>query len=632
MKRIQKNKNYLMILIAALFAAGCSDFLDLKPTDKVTAEDIFVSEAGIEAFLANMYSKMPIEDFEYYPAEGFRPADPNTAAGYEWNMTDDALRTVSDVIVSSVPCNLWWEPGYRFNKDVNLFFSIIPTIESITEAQREILYGEAYFMRAFTYFTLARRYGGVPIITSIPELTDTLALYKPRSTEKETWDFALECCDLAVQHLGENLGNRRRINKWTALALKSRIALHAASVAKYWDKAPLSGRAVDDKLVGGFTYDDAMNYYAQCIEASRQIIDGGRFSLFRSSPVTPAEAAENYRLMFENPNNALEEVMFIKGYDRIGQGFGSNQDHWGNPKQTAGAWPHPGAINPTLDLIDQYERYSNPGQSSPMVTTADGNITDYSGYSASKTYLQFDNPSDIFRDKDARLHGTVILPNSIWKNTKIIIQGGYIQPDGRAVIEANESIEVNGVTYFTYGASTRTLYSGFDPFNGDYTRTGFSFKKFMNSSYVPVLAWNFCTTDWIVFRYAEVLLNYAEAVAESGQGDQAKAAKAINDLRKRAGHKTDIPLTLENVIRERRVELAFENGRQWDLIRKREFHVKFNHSIRTALVPVLDLRTMKYIFIRKYVSNSDPKSFLSRSYYNAIPGTATNKLIQNPQW
>ena len=102
------------------------------------------------------------------------------------------------------------------------------------------------------------------------------------------------------------------------------------------------------------------------------------------------------------------------------------------------------------------------------------------------------------------------------------------------------------------------------------TRSGFGFKKFLNSKYVGILGWNFSTTDWIDFRYSEILLNYAEAVVESGAGNVSLAAKCINDIRRRAAHKTSIPLSLENVLRERRVEMAFENLRYWDLIRRRE--------------------------------------------------------------
>jgi hypothetical protein len=183
-----------------------------------------------------------------------------------------------------------------------------------------------------------------------------------------------------------------------------------------------------------------------------------------------------------------------------------------------------------------------------------------------------------------------------------------------------------------YGAATPVLYSGFDTYASNMTRSGFGFKKFLSTTYVPVLGWNFSTTDYIDFRYAEVLLNYAEAVVESGRGDQAKAAKAINDLRKRAAHKTDIPLTLENVLRERRVELVYESKRHWDLVRRREYHKIFNKKRRTALVPLLDLRNMKYIFVRRYVSREPPLTYVTQRYYNGIPGTGTSGLVQNPQY
>lgn len=78
---------------------------------------------------------------------------------------------------------------------------------------------------------------------------------------------------------------------------------------------------------------------------------------------------------------------------------------------------------------------------------------------------------------------------------------------------------------------------------------------------------NSITTPFIDIRLAEIYLNYAEAVVESGKGDQNKAATLLNALRHRAAHKDNIPLTLENVLKERRVELAFEGKRFWDMVR-----------------------------------------------------------------
>ncbi len=96
---------------------------------------------------------------------------------------------------------------------------------------------------------------------------------------------------------------------------------------------------------------------------------------------------------------------------------------------------------------------------------------------------------------------------------------------------------MNGVTYHTYGGATPNLYSGFDPYGGNNTKTGFSFKKFMSTNPV-VPQWNSSTTDFLEFRYAEVLLIYAEAVAESGLGDATKAAEALNATRRRAAQRS----------------------------------------------------------------------------------------------
>ena len=623
-------KNLFVFMVIASMLYGCSDFWDIHPTDKISPDAVFASEAGIDAFLANLYRNMPIEDFNCTPRESFNYPGGNNNAIYEFTITDDGTGSWNFLIGNGA--YPWWEQGYKYNQDVNLFFSYLPDIKVISEDSRQDLYGQAHFMRAYTYYALAKRYGGVPIITSIADVSDSLALYVPRSTEKVTWDFALESCDEAIKLLGDGDGKGRRATKWAALALKTRIALHAASVAKYWNEAPLSGPAVDAKLVGGMTQEDAIDYYKQCIEAAEEIMDDGPFGLYKPLPANPAEAAENYRQMFELPNKALEEVIFLKGFNRKGYGHGSDQDAWANPNQTKGAWQLPGRFNPTLDLIDAYESYSNPGHSSPIVTTTDGITDNYSGYNASRTYLTFDDPSEIFADKDARMHGTVILPNSMWKNTQIIIQGGFIRPNGTPVILGSGEEVVNDVTYYTYGASIPELHSGF-LHNGDHTVTGFLLKKFLNTTLQLEAEWEQSTTDYIDFRYAEVLLNYAEAVVESGQGNQAKAAKAINDLRKRAGHTSDIPLTLENVLRERRVELVYESKRHWDLIRRREYHKKFDNTRRTSLVPILDLRNMKYIFVRQYIATQTTAwTFVPRYYYLGIPGIGTNQLIQNPQY
>ncbi len=636
MKRIL----YFLTVIIILFVTnGCiDDILDLEPLDKVSGEIMLANEDGVRVFLANLYYQAPFEDFTYNRV-GFHTGSVNTVGIHPDAQSGNAVNSEYNHLVDGVNFP-WWDAGYKFNRDVNMLLNTVPTISTLNDDIKNELLGEAHFLRAFGYYALAKRYGGVPIISEYQEYTpDVDSLKVPRSTEKDTWDFVMSECDKAIKFLpfARSGSDARRATKWAAYALKSRAALHAASIAKYWNKVPFSGEAVSMGLIG---IDETLanHYYELCIEASKAIMDGGVHGLYMPNPNSVDEATNNLLALFQDPNVAPEEAILVYGYPKPGEAH--SMDFWFNPNQTADGSPHPGRMNPTLELADTYENYTNPGQSASIITTADGKIGDYNGFDPNKDYLHFDTPYDIFKDKDARLWATFILPGTEWKGETIRIQAGYVQPDGTPVIEADKaSIEVDGVTYHTFGADSWKEYSGFDQQHlAEMTRTGFSFKKFLQPTAVDGnQQLGMSTQDWMEFRYAEVLLNYAEAVVESGySNDNAHqtAVTALNATRRRAGHTKDIPLTIENVQRERRVELSFENKRWWDLIRRREFHEVFNNNIQKALAPVLDLRVSppQYIFVRKYIIREVPLTFPTYMYYSPIPGIGSNDLIQNPNY
>lgn len=636
-----------IILITALtvFGSGCSDVLDLEPKDKISGQRLFEDPAGVKQYMANLYYQLPIEDFNYSPYVGFgfnvsANENANTAGIIMDTYTLDGAH--SSWVITVQPDEFhWWTEGYELNRDVNLLIDEIPNLD-VTDDERKLLVGESSFIRAYLYFGLAKRYGGVSLIKETQEYiageVDNLKV--PRSTEKETWDFILEECDKAAANLPEDASvwgsDDRRATKWAALALKSRVALHAASLAKYWNEAILSGTAVDLGLVG-MPESQANIYYKACIEASNEIMESGKYSLFRPNPANPQEAAENYQALFETPSLASDETIFLKGFVRPGNGTAHNYDIWYNPNQTTKSWPHPGRFNPSLDLVDVYEDYTNPGHSAPIIVTEDGNVVNGT-FNRLRKYRKFDSPEDIFANKDARFFASINYPGATWKGEKLIIQGGLVQPNGTAIIETEASYEHNGVTYYTYGADNPLKYSGFSIYgNRNMTRSGFLMRKFLSEKVDVTPTWNQSTTDFIDMRYAEVLLNYAEAVVESEYTEnnaQVKAAKAINDIRRRAGHTVDIPLTLDNVLRERRVELAFENKNFWDMIRRRTFHKEFSARQRLGLVPLIDLReaTPKYIMIRKPMELEYNMTFLPYAYYRYIPGIGTSGLVQNPQY
>ena len=621
-----------MLAAALLAAPGCKKVLDIAPTNKLQVEDVFSNPAGVKLYIANLYWQMPVEDFTYFN-NGFNRNEPgpNNGGQNRTMSTDEAVHSENGGISNVTP---WWSEGYTLIRDVNVLFDAIPKL-SIPQVEKDKLLGEASFIRAWAYYGLAIRYGGVPLVKNTQEWTgDVEALKVQRSTEKATYDFILAELDVAIANLPATINNERRANKWVAYALKSRAALYAASLAKYWNKAPLGGVAVDSKYVG-MSATDANAYYQACIDASEAIMNSGMYALYQPTPATPVEAAENYRRLFIDPNvsfgSAGREVMFIKGYALPLDRRGHNYDIWFNPAQTANSWPHPGRLNPTLDLVDSYEDYTDPGKSKPIVTTTDGDVTTYGGFNAAKSYLHFADPAELFKNKDARMHASIIVPFSTFKGVTIVIQAGYVEPNGTARIRTGGNIDVNGVKYYNYGGPNPSTYSGFDGFGGNMTKTGFLLRKFLQDA--PVInGWNKSTSDWAEFRYAEILLNYAEAVVESGLGDAAKAVDAMNATRRRAAFMTPIPLTIENVMRERKVEMAFEHKRWWDLVRRREYHEIFDAQVAHALQPLLDLRETPptHIFLRANAHGMNPRTFQIRNYYLQIPDVGASGVIQNP--
>ncbi len=626
-------KHIIIILLgtsAVLFS--CKNSWDLEPLDRISSSRILASEEGVRSWMANLYYQAPFEEFGF-SGTAFHKGTANTVGFYQDQFTDNAINSQGN----NIDVSTWWD--YGFLRDVNYLLQQTENMTLLSNEQRTEIEAEGHFLRAFGYFALAKRYGGVPIIREYQEYTpDPEDLKVARSTEKETWDFVMEEFDLAAAGLPlvRTGADSRRATRWLALAMKARAALFAASIAKYGARDGLEGEAVELGLIH-MSPSDANGYYLQCIDACKEIIQSGQFALYMPNPASPAEAEENLIKMFSDPSVAPSEMMSIYSYGDPEVVACHSYEFWCNSNQTRLSAPHSGRMNPVLDLVDAYEYYAYPGRDGTIVTRTDGNTTDYDGFKASHDYLHFDTPSQIFEGKDARLWATCILPGTTFRGREITIQAGYVARNGSATYEgsSNTSISLADTTIYQYGAASSDNYSGFDQSQHFVmTRTGFCYKKFLSTKELKENELGKNTNSYPIMRYAEVLLTYAEAVFESGEGNSALARTCLNATRRRAGHTTDIDLTSEHIQRERRVELAFENDRFWTLIRRREFQKVFASGSRKALDPLIDLRVSppKYIFVRKVVLKEVPHTWENKNYYLAIPGTASNGCIQNPQW
>lgn len=645
---------------------SCDKIFDSLEGDltKMTAEDLMKSETGVQGLLANIYS--------YIPMDAFNTGDRSTllaagriggAAGYGasagssfWNYTQ--MRVVN-----------------KFIEDLDMVYEK----NVINEAAYNTYKGEAKFIRAYLYFCGVRNLGGMPIVTKTldNELDggENLGLFIPRSTEFDTWDWICNELEEAAEMLPESIiGGPLRANKYVAYALESRVALWAASVAKYQDKA---GRKLNDqyssvkqnltrivKPDGGAadTY-----FYTKCIAASEKVINSGKYALYGAHPASVDAATTNLIDLFQNIK--YDEYIFGKTYNTGINSSDNGTESWG-PYQVASANYMEGNGAITANMVDYFANYGpNRETRSGTVKTLKSGSEDYylnSPYdnasqieeklSQLQRYNSIDEP---FKNKDARFQAWVVYPGSTFRNEVMNMQAGLITADGKSVLmpvsKEVKGYDYNGQTYYPYGINSSVAqdYSAFYGIKEDYNGVNcyeycFGTKKFLNQNERVV----YTQSPWYDIRYAEILLNYAEAVAESNLGDKTLAANCLNDVHERAGFARDLTLSVDNVLNEVRVEFMAENHWQSVLWRRREYittSAGADNSREGAIhqkitfLPMLDLSNadgsgaVKYVFPRAlpyYSSYGKIQRDLifdvkPDSYYGQVSNYQNNRITPN---
>ena len=610
---------YFTLILMMTLLSSCNDFLNLPPLNKITEDQIFGTEAGIESYMATLYNKLPIEDFNYGSESGFNnwisgcfvPAiSCDEAIHCEWpheimGPTDNRM------------WNQWW--AYDNIRNVNELIQNLSSSTLFAEARRTELLAEAHAIRAWYYFGMVKRYGGVPIIKS-PQVYDPNnleALLVSRNTEEESYNFILEDLNYAI----ENLPNTRaanekyRINRFSAAALKTRAMLFAASIAKY-------GTYDKNGVVGFDNPNKAKKYYEEVISAEE-----GNYSLFREN----SDKAKNYQELFWVKGDC-PEVIFVKKYQYPSKTH--NWDLWQAPWGYRLPEGYGSRLSPTLNLAEAFKMAD--GTSGVLNTNSDGWVVDASG-----KIMEFDDRTDLFKGRDSRLYATIMIPGSKWTNAKgdvsgiIDVQKGIVELNNQNVTILKEGGAFTDE--YQYGNTTLNVIGkqGIGGTN-ESTITGLYIKKFLFEGNAPNdPKHSSLDQDWLEFRYAEVLLNYAEAAAElASLGESQYASNGLaylNDVRDRAGVEAAPALTIETVREEMQVEFMYENHRLWDLKRWREADKLMNNVKMKGLYPYYVANTQKWIFKKLEVGNAH--DFKPYMYYIRINDDQINlnpNIVQNP--
>jgi hypothetical protein len=253
-------KSIHKLIIAVSISIGASitscQRLDIPPTNIVGDEVIFGSEAGVTSYVANLYRRLPIEDFKYRP-DGSGDQYDNRGfknGGNDWENFYNSASAIGEEVGPFGGFDIGGGFGYWPYPDVravNVMIQQIPNyVGQLTQPTVDRLVAEGHFIRAYYYYGMAKRYGGVPIITVPQDPGAPLSeLQVHRNTEKDVWDFINTELDLAIAGLGET-SPKGRANKYVAAALKSRAMLFAACVAKYGSVNFVDGPARAQGFVG----------------------------------------------------------------------------------------------------------------------------------------------------------------------------------------------------------------------------------------------------------------------------------------------------------------------------------------------------------------------------------------------
>ena len=542
-------KKITAILAAVILLVSCNnDFLNKTPLDKLSEDAVFNSTALAESYINALYTVLPdpfqegnigcITDegyFRYggsstrYIASGNMTPD-NVMYNYEGGQAHSTRTTFLNI------WNRTYERIYRMNYFLNY---VDEKGTNIPEDDVNRLKGEVYFLRAWAYYNLIQRYAGVPIITKAYDLTDTYDA--KRDNFDDCVNFALEDLDKAEELLpAKDKATKGRANKDIVLALRSRLTLVAASPL-FNDPARPEG--------GIFRGQYSADKWKRALDATKRIID-------RADVDGSYRLDDTYDGVWKNTDSP--ELIWAKY-------FISSADASDNTMKKAqllysvvyfNGWT---AFQPTQAMTLDYE-----------MTNGKKIFEDGSGYDVNHP----------FKGRDPRFYKSVASPFCNYPNTD---NSGYhdnVLDLSLYYDNVKKSDFDEGKKEPSYSVKAKHLL--------DATSTmGLEMMKW----YIPTSPITEAETGSVLypwFRLAEMYLNYAECAYMTG--NEALCRQYINKVRSRFDVrmpeiKESGEALWDRLVNERRVELAFEAIRYFDVRRWKTAQFYEN-------VPFAGMRTM----------------------------------------
>ena len=539
-------KNKILVTSIILLLSGCYDPFELTRNDIISDDVVFDNPNLADAFLFDLYDRA-----QFHIKSGNGNLNMGLISSYggesrnygvSWQIPYTQVVDV-DYNENGLQGKVLDYYDYALIRECNQMITKLPQSKSLTQYFIDSRVAEARFIRAHAYFEMVKRFGGIPLITDVVPIQGNYdEIYRERNSEKEIYDFISSEMDDISEVLPAFAIEEGRITKWTALALKSRALLYAGSVANFGSEQ-LNGLL-------GFPSSEASKYYIESLNASREIIQSGIFSLYRkfNDPV------ENFvNLFIDETDNP--EIIFSEKYD-----YESGKSHqWDALAQPAGFGFNWSSNYPVyLETLEQFD----------FIDGTSGKV-DRDMYDDNTPI----DPSWYFEMRDPRMRASIFYPGTNFKGGRVFFH--------RSMRGSLEGWPQSGLSKLTGSMATGLLIrKRTNPNTPDATRS---------------------STDYIVFRYGEILLNYVEAsyYLNDPNGDM---VSIMNEIRDRAGMPllTKSEITENKIRQERKCELAFEDHVFWDLrrwriaveelnnVRRHRLHYRFNANNETYTMEMAD--------------------------------------------
>jgi len=496
-----KTKNIILSLCAgSLLLTGCDNFLDLEPLDSQTEAIYFKDKEHFIQAANNLHANV-----YGWQANGSLANANNTYQlifDYGTDLVSPSNEAMSGTNAPGTT-DVYWEQMYQWLRPVNILIAKGEEYEHPEEIAASV--GQAYFFRAWHHFMLLKRFGGVPIANAVTALNDNI-VWGPRASRYEVTKQIIDDLDVAIAKLANttvgSTNNDGHVTIEAAKAFKARVCLFAGTWDKYvgtkTDGDGVSSGAGSNKPSG---YPSVNDFLTMAKNLSKEIIDSGEFELWMGvedvsggSVANPDMYAHNsYYYLFNlegsdsNPagmsKSSNKEAIYRSVFDKTNRKGNMNLSH---------SWP----AGMTRKLADMYLCSDGlPVHISPL----------FKGFTEMNAELE---------NRDYRLTAMV---------TKAM---DYAWGWGMYGTGARYDVDI-------YSLPAGTYQSVPDMRNGGGGMGGRKFRSELQS----LSAAGEESMDYMHIRFAEILLIYAEATCELGDGQisDSDLDYSINKVRARGG-------------------------------------------------------------------------------------------------